>query len=55
MARFLMNAMFAGGGYPWTVIKNENRKVYFQTLKIADEERNLQPFAKFIRQGMNAL
>ena len=25
MARFLMNAMLASGGYPWTVIRVEDR------------------------------
>lgn len=52
MARFLMNAMFAGGGYPWTIIENKNRKNYMHALKIADEERNLKPFAKLILQEM---
>lgn len=52
MARFLMNAMFAGGGYPWTIIENKNRKNYMRALKIADEERNLKPLAKFILQEM---
>jgi len=53
MARFLMNFMFAGGGYPWTIIENKNRKKYMQTLKIADEEYNLKPLAEFILHEMN--
>ena len=30
MARFLMNAMPAAGGYPWTVIRVEDRDDYLQ-------------------------
>lgn len=52
MARFLMNVMFAGGGYPWTIIENKNRKKYMQVLKIADEECDLKPFSKFILHEM---
>src|SRR4051812_7410308 len=28
MARFMMNAMLASGGYPWTVIRVEDRDVF---------------------------
>ncbi|HEY6924048.1 MAG TPA: Fic family protein [Steroidobacteraceae bacterium] len=32
MARFLMNAMLASGGYPWCVIRVENRDGYLTAL-----------------------
>ena len=32
MARFLMNAMLASGGYPWTVIRVEDRDAYLGAL-----------------------
>jgi hypothetical protein len=53
ISRFLMNAMLASGGYPWTVIEVTKRTRYMNALKIADEERNLRPFAKFILDEMN--
>lgn len=33
MARFVMNAMLASGGYPWTVIRVEDRDIYWRCLK----------------------
>ena len=32
-ARFLMNALLASGGYPWTIICVKNRKHYISTLE----------------------
>lgn len=48
MARFLMNAMLASGGYPWTVIPVEKRAQYMKTLEQASVGQNIGPFAKFI-------
>lgn len=48
MARFLMNAVLASGGYPWTVIPVEERNKYMKTLEEASKTRNIEPFAKFI-------
>lgn len=48
MARFLMNAMLASGGYPWTVIPVEERKQYMSALEQASVEENIKPFADFI-------
>ncbi|MGD9108963.1 MAG: Fic family protein [Gammaproteobacteria bacterium] len=52
MARFLMNVMFASGGYSWTVIESVNRGTYMSALKVADEERDLNLFTKFILSEM---
>lgn len=57
MARFLMNAMLASGGYPWTVIPVEKRAQYMKALEQASVGQNIVPFAKFIadlvRKGMD--
>ena len=50
MARFLMNAMLASGGYPWTVIRVEDRTAYLQALESASIDGDIRPFATFIAQ-----
>jgi Fic family protein len=52
IARFLMNTMFASGGYPWTIIQVKNREKYMKSLEIADVEQNIEPFARFILEEM---
>lgn len=46
--RFLMNAMLAGGGYPWTVIPVAQRNAYMAALEEASVKQNIIPFAKFL-------
>jgi Fic family protein len=48
IARFLMNAMLASGGYPWTVIRVEDRAAYMKALESASVQMNIGPFAAFI-------
>ena len=50
MARFLMNAMLAAGGYPWTVIRVEDRKPYLSALDSARIELDIRPFADFLAE-----
>lgn len=50
VARFLMNAMLASGGYPWTVIRVEDRDAYLEALETASIDRDIRPFAKFIAE-----
>ncbi|AYD46572.1 Fic family protein [Arachidicoccus soli] len=56
MGRFLMNAMLASGGYPWTVIPVERRDEYMQALESASVNQDIAPFAAFlgylVNQGM---
>lgn len=52
MARFLMNTMFAAGGYPWTVIRVEDRDHYMAALEAASVERDVQPFASFLAERL---
>lgn len=48
MARFVMNAMLASGGYPWTVIRVEDRNAYLAALDRASIDMKIEPFAEFI-------
>jgi len=48
MARFVMNAMLASGGYPWTVIRVDDRDNYLAALESASIEQDIQPFARFV-------
>jgi len=54
MGRFLMNAMFAGGGYPWTVVPLEQRGAYMTALEEASVSQNIEPFADFLAQLVDA-
>jgi fido (protein-threonine AMPylation protein) len=48
MARFLMNAMLASGGYPWTVVRVEDRAEYLGALDRASIDGDIAPFAAFL-------
>lgn len=48
IGRFLMNAMLASGGYPWTIIPVEMRKEYMDTLEQASVHQNIAPFTKLL-------
>lgn len=48
VARFLMNVMLASGGYPWTVIRIEDRAHYLRALERASLAQDIQPFAQLI-------
>jgi hypothetical protein len=48
LARFLMNAMLASGGYPWTIIPLTQRREYMRALETASVDGNIAPFAAFL-------
>jgi hypothetical protein len=48
MGRFLMNVMFASGGYPWTVVPLERRDDYMAALESASVGGDIKPFAKLL-------
>lgn len=48
IGRFLMNAMLASGGYPWTVIPVEERERYMKALEAASVDLDIKPFAAFL-------
>ena len=52
IARFLMNAMMAGDGYPWTIIRLERRTEYMAALEEASVRNNVGPFSKFVAEEM---
>lgn len=52
MGRFIMNAMFASGGFPWLVIEKHKRNTYMNTLETASSDDNIEPFALFLRNSM---
>ena len=50
MAHFVMNAMLASGGYPWTVIRVEDRDAYLAALESASIDLDIGPFARFVAE-----
>ncbi len=56
IGRFLMNTMLSSGGYPWTIIPVDNRKIYMHALEQASVYQNIGPFtdliAALVRTGM---
>jgi hypothetical protein len=50
MVRFLMNAMLASGGYPWTVFRVEDRTHYLAALGSTSIDLEIGPFAVFIAE-----
>src|SRR5437588_162862 len=48
MARFLMNAMLASGGYPWAVIRVRDRNDYLKALDSASIDIDINPFSALI-------
>jgi fido (protein-threonine AMPylation protein) len=50
MARFLMNVMLSSGGYPWTVIRVEDRNAYLSALDRASIDLVIGPFAAFVAE-----
>ena len=54
MARFLMNAVLASGGYPWTVVRVEDRSRYLAALDSASINLNIEPFAALLAERVAA-
>jgi hypothetical protein len=50
MARFLMNAILASGGYSWTVIRVEDHDADLAALDRASVDTDIQPFAAFVAE-----
>ena len=48
MGRFLMNAMLASGGYPWTVVPVARRDDYMAALEAASVRQDIGPFSQFL-------
>lgn len=54
IGRFLMNAMLASGGYPWTIIRVEWRDRYMAALDAASARVDIGPFAQFLADAVQA-
>jgi hypothetical protein len=54
MARFLMNVLLASGGYPWTVVRVDDRAEYLHALDRASIDLDLHLFNSFIAKQMQA-
>lgn len=54
IGRFLMNTMFASGGYPWLVIPVEKRQDYMAALEAASVQQDIIPFTKFLAKLMGS-
>lgn len=52
IGRFLMNSLFASGGFPWTIVNVVHREQYIKALEKASVEKDIKPFAKFILHEM---
>lgn len=52
IARFVMNTMLASGGYPWTIVRVEDRDDYLDALEVASVNGDVRPFARFIAHQM---
>ena len=50
MGRFLMNAMLASGGYPWTVIPLAERTRYMNALEAASVSRDIRPVSELLAE-----
>lgn len=50
IARFLMNAMLASGGYGWTIIRVDDRDAYLAALERASIDTDIGPFASFVAE-----
>jgi hypothetical protein len=48
IGRFLMNLMFASGGYPWTIIPLQRRDDYMAALESASVGRDIKPFTQLL-------
>lgn len=52
IGRFLMNAMLASGGYPWTILRVEWRDRYMSALDAASSGGNVGPFTQFLAEAV---
>ena len=54
IGRFLLNALLAAGGYPWTIIRVERRDGYMTALETASVKHDIGDFTRFIATEMVA-
>lgn len=54
IGRFMMNALLASGGYPWTVVRVSRRQQYMAALEEASVRGDILPLTRFIAEEMGA-
>lgn len=52
--RFIMNALLASGGYPWTIIRLDDRTRYLESLEAASVDMDIRPFTKLLAERVEA-
>jgi hypothetical protein len=55
IARFIMNSLFASGGFPWVIISVSNRREYFKVLEQASVEGDIKAFTEFVLNEMKRI
>lgn len=53
IARFLMNTMLISGGYPWTVVRVNNRDQYIDALEYTHNNGDIKAFATFMAEAID--
>ena len=54
IGRFIMNALLASGGYPWTVVRVARRQKYMEALEAASVQGNILPLTRFLAEELQA-
>ena len=54
IGRFMMNALLASGGYPWTVVRVTRRTTYMDALESASVKADILPLTRFLAEEMQA-
>ena len=54
IGRFILNTFQASGGYPWTVIRVEQRRAYMAALENASVRHDIGDFTRFVASEMTA-
>lgn len=52
--RFVMNALLASGGYPWTIIRRDDRTRYLESLEAASVDMDVRLFTIFLTERVEA-
>ena len=52
--RFLMNVLFAAGGYPWVIVPFDQRKRYLEAMGSASERGDAAPLSELLLEGVRA-
>jgi Fic family protein len=51
-SRFIMNFLLVLGGFPWVVVRVEDRAEYLASLEVASVGHDFTPFAEFIKKSI---